>query len=82
MPVYYGDVALYVPEIGSLRQCREMKCTLSIESPVLIRIAYQASTSYVITPNNPLFEASKAKDDYSIVSGPVSECHSKGFECK
>ena len=29
MPVYYGDVALYVPEIGSLRQCREMKCTLS-----------------------------------------------------
>ena len=81
-PVFYGDTSLYVPKIGTPRQCFEMKCTISIESPVLMRIPFQATTSSVITPNNPLFDASKVKENSETVSGPISECHSKGFESK
>lgn len=45
MPVYYGDWKLYQPKVGSLRECFETRCTISIENPVLLRIPFQATTS-------------------------------------
>ena len=44
-PVYYGDWALYKPKVGSLRECLETRITVSVESPVLLRSPFQATTS-------------------------------------
>ena len=68
--------------IGSQRQSFEMKVTISIESPVLVRVPFQATNSAIITPNNPLFDAKRAKESTGDVVGPISECHAKGFESR
>ena len=38
MPVYYGAYPLYTPVVGT-------RCTISINSNVLIRVPFQATTS-------------------------------------
>ena len=48
MPVYYGDWRLYQPTVGSLRQCFETRCTVTIDSSILLRVPFQANTSDII----------------------------------
>ena len=72
MPVYYGDWSLYQPSVGSLRQCFETRCTVTIDSSVLLRVPFQANTSefseillilgVIVTPDSPLFNPAHAKE--------------------
>ena len=45
MPVYYGAYPLYTPVVGAPREYLETRCTISINSNVLIRVPFQATTS-------------------------------------
>ena len=45
MPVFYGEYELYNPTIGSPREYLETRVTVSVESNVLLRIPFQATTS-------------------------------------
>lgn len=92
MPVYYGDWHLYQPTVGSLRECFETRCTVTVDSSVLLRIPFQANTSrysefllevgVVVTPDNPLFNPAHAKEETELILGPISDAHSKGYESK
>lgn len=92
MPVFYGEYHLYTPVVGAPREYLETRCTISINSNVLIRVPFQASTSNsssrnfrvgeIITPDNPLFDPVRAKEEVECVYGAVSDSHSKGYENK
>ncbi len=92
MPVYYGDWSLYQPSVGSLRQCFETRCTVTIDSSVLLRVPFQANTSefseillilgVIVTPDSPLFNPAHAKEETELILGPISDAHSKGYESK
>lgn len=45
LPVYYGDVKLYKPKVGATREPFETRCTITLQSNLLLRVPFQASTS-------------------------------------
>ena len=39
-------------------------------------------TGVVVTPDNPLFDLNRAKEEVPSVEGPISESNQHGFESK